>query len=61
MNEAKNAGILLRESGLKFDQIYTSVLKWAIQTYNILSDELNCMHLPVKWSWRLNERHYGAL
>ena len=41
--------------------VYTSVLQRAISTYNIAAEELECHHLPVHKTWRLNERHYGAL
>ncbi len=59
--EAKAAGQLLRSEGYAFDFAYTSVLKRAIHTlWNIL-DELDQAWLPVEKSWRLNERHYGAL
>lgn len=59
--EAANAGKLLRESGFVFDVAYTSVLKRAIRTlWNVL-DAMDLMWLPVHKSWRLNERHYGAL
>lgn len=59
--EAKNAGKLLKEAGFNFDLAYTSVLKRAIRTLWITLDEMDLMWLPVKHSWRLNERHYGAL
>ncbi|WP_157157066.1 phosphoglyceromutase [Diaminobutyricimonas sp. LJ205] len=59
--EAKRAGQLLAESGLKPDVSYTSVLSRAIQTANYALEEADRMWLPVKRSWRLNERHYGAL
>jgi len=59
--EARTAGKLLRESGLKFDLAYTSVLKRAIRTLWIALEEMDCMWLPVIKDWRLNERHYGAL
>ncbi|KAM3127971.1 hypothetical protein pb186bvf_019902 [Paramecium bursaria] len=59
--EAKKAGQTLLKEGFVFDQVYTSVLTRAIQTYNIVADELKCHHLPVVKSWRLNERHYGGL
>ncbi len=59
--EAFNAGKLLRESGFVFDIAFTSVLKRAIRTlWNVL-DSMDLMWLPVTKSWRLNERHYGAL
>lgn len=59
--EAKAAGQLLKKEGFTFDFAYTSVLKRAIHTlWNVL-DELDQVWLPVEKSWRLNERHYGAL
>ncbi len=59
--EAQAAGRLLRSEGFAFDVAYTSVLKRAIRTLWITLDELDQMWLPVVNSWRLNERHYGAL
>ena len=59
--EAKAAAAMLREAGYGFDVAYTSVLKRAIRTLWIVMDELDQMWLPVHRSWRLNERHYGAL
>jgi 2,3-bisphosphoglycerate-dependent phosphoglycerate mutase len=59
--EATRAGELLAESGLKPDVLYTSVLTRAIQTANIALDRADRSWIPVKRSWRLNERHYGAL
>jgi 2,3-bisphosphoglycerate-dependent phosphoglycerate mutase len=61
MEEARNAGRSLRENGFVFDITYTSVLKRAIRTLWIALDEMDQMWLPVNLSWRLNERHYGAL
>lgn len=61
LEEAKNAGRLLREQGFIFDIAYTSVLKRAIRTLWITLDELDQMWIPVRNTWRLNERHYGAL
>ena len=61
VSEAKAAGKLLKEEGFTFDFAYTSVLKRAIHTlWNVL-DELDQAWLPVEKSWKLNERHYGAL
>ena len=60
-DEAKNAGQLLRADGYAFDLLFTSVLKRAVRTANIALDELDQLWLPVERSWRLNERHYGAL
>ena len=59
--EAREAGRLLREAGFSFDVAYTSVLKRAIRTLWMVLDELDEMWIPVRHSWRLNERHYGAL
>jgi 2,3-bisphosphoglycerate-dependent phosphoglycerate mutase len=59
--EAKSAGQLLGELDFRFDLAYTSVLKRAIRTLWIILDELDLMWLPVERSWKLNERHYGAL
>jgi 2,3-bisphosphoglycerate-dependent phosphoglycerate mutase len=59
--EAKEGGRLLKAEGLSFDLAFTSVLKRAIRTLWIVLDEMNLMWIPVERSWRLNERHYGAL
>jgi 2,3-bisphosphoglycerate-dependent phosphoglycerate mutase len=59
--EAKTAGKLLKAEGFSFDVAFTSVLKRAIRTLWITLDELDLMWIPVEHSWRLNERHYGAL
>jgi 2,3-bisphosphoglycerate-dependent phosphoglycerate mutase len=59
--EAAEAGRLLREGGYVFDIAYTSVLKRAIRTLFIALDALDQLWIPVIKSWRLNERHYGAL
>jgi 2,3-bisphosphoglycerate-dependent phosphoglycerate mutase len=59
--EARDGGRLMREQGLRFDVAFTSVLKRAIRTLWIALEELDQMWLPVEKSWRLNERHYGAL
>jgi 2,3-bisphosphoglycerate-dependent phosphoglycerate mutase len=61
MAEARDAGRLLLKEGYTFDCAYTSVLKRAIRTLWIVMDEMDLMWLPVYRSWRLNERHYGAL
>jgi len=61
IGEAREAGRLLRENGFAFDIAFTSVLKRAIRTLWIVLDEMALMWLPVYKSWRLNERHYGAL
>jgi 2,3-bisphosphoglycerate-dependent phosphoglycerate mutase len=59
--EAREGGRLLKEGGFTFDVAYTSVLKRAIRTLWIIMDEMDLMWIPVYRSWRLNERHYGAL
>jgi len=59
--EARHAGQTLREMHYTFDIAYTSVLKRAIRTLWIVLDEMDLMWIPVYRSWRLNERHYGAL
>ena len=59
--EAKRAGQILKAEGLTFDVAFTSVLKRAIRTLWITLDEMDLMWIPVYNSWRLNERHYGAL
>lgn len=59
--EAREGGAALREAGFDFDLCYTSYLKRAIHTLQIVLDELDRDWLPVQKSWRLNERHYGAL
>src|SRR6266403_4666603 len=59
--EAKEAGEVLKADAYTFDQAYCSVLKRAIRTLWIVLDEMDLMWLPVERSWRLNERHYGAL
>ncbi len=61
VEEAHQAGKLLKEAGFVFDVAFTSVLKRAIRTLWISLDELDQMYLPVINTWRLNERHYGAL
>eukprot|EP00592_Proboscia_alata_P010306 CAMPEP_0194355444 /NCGR_PEP_ID=MMETSP0174-20130528/3351_1 /TAXON_ID=216777 /ORGANISM="Proboscia alata, Strain PI-D3" /LENGTH=300 /DNA_ID=CAMNT_0039124719 /DNA_START=29 /DNA_END=931 /DNA_ORIENTATION=- len=61
VGEATSAGKLLKESGLTFDVAYTSYLKRAIKTLWICLEEMDLMALPVVHTWRLNERHYGAL
>nr|WP_250209941.1 2,3-diphosphoglycerate-dependent phosphoglycerate mutase [Listeria seeligeri] len=59
--EAKTAGKRIKEAGLEFDVAFTSVLTRAIKTLNYVLEESDQMWLPVNKSWRLNERHYGAL
>jgi 2,3-bisphosphoglycerate-dependent phosphoglycerate mutase len=61
IEQARNAGRLLREGGWEFDLAYTSVLKRATHTLWHCLDEMDRTWLPVVNSWRLNERHYGAL
>ena len=59
--EARAGGRLLKDGGFAFDLVFTSVLKRAIWTSILALDELDQLWLPVERSWRLNERHYGAL
>ena len=59
--EAKNAGRILKAEGYDFDICYTSYLKRAIHTLNHVLDEMDRCWLPVVKTWKLNERHYGAL
>jgi 2,3-bisphosphoglycerate-dependent phosphoglycerate mutase len=59
--EAKTAGQLMKDAGFAFDVAYTSVLKRAIKTLWTALEEMNRMWIPIHHSWRLNERHYGAL
>ena len=61
IGQAKAAGKILKQEGYFFDAVYTSVLKRAISTLYYLLHEMNLLWLPVNKSWRLNERHYGAL
>ena len=61
VREAVSAGKILRAEGFVFDMAFTSVLKRAIRTLWIVLDEMDRMWIPVVRSWRLNERHYGAL
>lgn len=61
IEEAKKAGIVLKENGFIFDYCYTSYLKRAIKTLNIVLEEMDLLWLPVEKSWRLNEKHYGEL
>lgn len=61
IEEAKAAGKALREQGFEFDLAYTSVLKRAIRTLWLIQEEMDLMWIPVIRTWRLNERHYGAL
>jgi 2,3-bisphosphoglycerate-dependent phosphoglycerate mutase len=61
LEEARRAGRMLKAEGFDFDLCYTSVLRRAIRTLWTVLDEMDRMWLPVVHSWRLNERHYGAL
>ena len=59
--EAKKAGELIKKAGIEFDIAFTSVLKRAIKTTNYVLEYSDQLWVPVEKSWRLNERHYGAL
>ncbi|MFP4403472.1 MAG: 2,3-diphosphoglycerate-dependent phosphoglycerate mutase [Nanoarchaeota archaeon] len=59
--EAKNAAKILKEEGFNFNYAYTSYLKRAIKTLNIVLEEMNLLWIDVKKDWRLNEKHYGVL
>ncbi|MCI6278334.1 MAG: 2,3-diphosphoglycerate-dependent phosphoglycerate mutase [Porphyromonas sp.] len=59
--EARKAGKALKENGFHFTQAYTSYLKRAVKTLNIILDEMNLDWIPVEKTWRLNEKHYGSL
>lgn len=61
MEEARRAGDLLKKEGFLFDKAYTSYLKRAVKTLNVVLDRMNLDWIPVEKSWRLNEKHYGAL
>ncbi|MGO2695906.1 MAG: 2,3-diphosphoglycerate-dependent phosphoglycerate mutase [Bavariicoccus seileri] len=61
VNEATKAGQLLKETGIQFDVLFTSVLQRAIKTGHIILEETGQLWIPEVKSWRLNERHYGAL
>ena len=61
VQEATGAGRLLKQEGFVFDIAYTSVLRRAVKTLWLVLEELDLMWIPVEHSWRLNERHYGAL
>lgn len=61
LDEAREAGRQLREKGYLFDVAYTSVLKRAIKTLWVALEEMDLMWIPIHNTWRLNERHYGAL
>jgi 2,3-bisphosphoglycerate-dependent phosphoglycerate mutase len=61
VREAKEAGVLLKNAGFEFDRAFGSVLKRAIRTMWFALEELNQLWIPQSLTWRLNERHYGAL
>ena len=61
VREARSAGQTLRREGFSFDLAFTSLLKRAIRTLWLALDEMDLMWIPVRRTWRLNERHYGAL
>jgi 2,3-bisphosphoglycerate-dependent phosphoglycerate mutase len=61
IREAKQAGAVLKREGYSFDVAFVSVLKRAIRTLWLVQGEMDLMWIPVHLSWRLNERHYGAL
>lgn len=61
IDEAHNAGKLLRKENFKFEKAYTSYLKRAIKTLNIVLDEMDLDWIPVEKTWKLNEKHYGML
>src|SRR5579871_1813516 len=61
LDEARSAGRMMKAAGFAFDYAYTSVLKRAIRTCFLALDELDRLWIPMERSWRLNERHYGAL
>ena len=61
IKEAIEAGKLLKKRGYVFDVAYTSVLKRANDTLNYILKEMDETNIPIKYSWKLNERHYGAL
>ncbi len=59
--EAVAGGNLMKEAGFEFDLAYTSVLKRAVRTLNLALEQMDLLWIPVVKTWRLNERHYGAL
>ena len=61
MQEAAEAGVAMKEAGFCFEYAYTSFLKRAIKTLNIALEKMDQLWIPVEKSWRLNEKHYGAL
>lgn len=60
-SEARKAGKIMKEQGFDFDYAYASVLKRSIRTLDIALDEMDLMWIPITKTWKLNERHYGAL
>ena len=61
VEEGKDAGKKLKEAGYEFDVCFTSILKRAIMTWNLIAEAMDHHYVPVIKHWRLNERHYGAL
>ena len=61
VGEAHKAGKYLKEEGFQFEKAYTSYLKRAVKTLNIVLDEMDLDWIPVEKTWRLNEKHYGML
>jgi len=61
VGEARAAGVQMKLDGFSFDKAFTSVLKRAIKTLWLALEEMDEMYIPTEFSWRLNERHYGAL
>jgi len=61
ISEAKKAGSLISANGIQIDSVYCSYLKRAVKTCKICLEELDLNNLKVRYDWRLNERHYGAL
>jgi len=61
IQEAREGGQVLKREGFTFDVAYTSVLKRAIRTLYLVTDEMDLLWVPVHRAWQLNERHYGAL
>jgi len=61
IEQAKSAGEVLKANNFHFDICYTSNLTRAVNTWNVLADAHGCSYVPLQKSWRLNERHYGAL
>ncbi len=59
--EAHKAGQYLKKEGFRFEKAYTSYLKRAVKTLNVVLDEMDLDWIPVEKTWRLNEKHYGML